>query len=96
MEKKNDFIEIQGAKAQIGYEIIVKNNSEKDYDSEEYYKFGEETGNIIKIKPEKVYDYLDGTVLDSEKQAENGNWKVVSKEEYNNKYVSPTIVEKYL
>ena len=86
---------IQGAKAQIGYEIIVKNNSEKDYDSEEYYKFGEETGNVITIKPEKVYDYLDGTVLDSEKQAENGNWKVVSKEEYNNKYVSPTIVEKY-
>ena len=86
---------IQGAKVQIGYEIIVKNNSEKDYDSEEYYKFGTEKGNVITIKPEGVYDYLDGTVLDPEKQAENGNWKVVSKEEYNNKYVSPTIVEKY-
>lgn len=84
---------IQGAKVQVGYEINVINNSEKDYDSKEYYLYGDEVGNVITTTPTGVYDYLDGMTLDTEKN--NGKWQVVSKEEYNRTYESPTIVEEY-
>lgn len=84
---------IQGAKAQIGYEIKVSNNSELDYDTENYYKYGTDRNNIITITPAGVYDYLDGTVIDSEK--DKGQWEVISKEEYNAKYPGETITEKY-
>lgn len=85
---------IQGATVQIEYTIKVENNSEVDYDSENYYKYGIKEGNVIQMKPEGVYDYLDSQMtLDETK--DNGNWKVVSKEEYNQKYASPTIIENY-
>lgn len=84
---------IQGAKVQVGYEISVINKSEKDYDSKEYYLYGDEVGNVITITPTGVYDYLDGMALDTEK--DNGKWQVISKEEYNRTYESPTIVEEY-
>ena len=99
-ENSNGFVKaeidnelIQGATIQIEYTISVVNNGEKDYDSEEYYKYGIETGNIIKVTPAGVYDYLDNEMgLDSDKSQE---WEVVSTEEYNNKYQSPTVVETY-
>lgn len=85
---------IQGATTQIEYEVTVNNNSEKDYDSEEYYKYGDIKGNIITITPTGVYDYLDSTMtLDTTK--DNVKWEVVSKEVYDNKYQGDTIVESY-
>ena len=86
---------------QIGYEISVRNNSEKEYITENFYKYGIEGSKdeLIKIKPEGVYDYLDGTVMQLEDQStdtvKNGTWEVVSKEEYNKKYEGPTLVEKH-
>ena len=86
---------------QIGYEISVINNSEKEYITETFYKYGIEgtRDELIKIKPEGVYDYLDGTVMQAEDQStdtvKNGTWEVVSKEEYNKKYEGPTLVEKH-
>jgi len=86
---------------QIGYEISVINNSEKEYITEDFYKYGIEgtRDELIKIKPEGVYDYLDGTVMQAEDQStdtvKNGTWEVVSKEEYNKKYEGPTLVEKH-
>ena len=66
---------------------MVKNNSELDYDSEEYYLYGTpgKESEIIKITPTGVYDYLDSEMaLDTTK--DNGKWEVVAKDSYNNKY----------
>ena len=84
---------IQGAKAQVGYEIKVSNNGELDYDNENYYKYGTDRTNVITITPTGVYDYLDGMVVDAD--ADNSNWTVVSREEYNAKYPGETITEEY-
>lgn len=103
---KNGFIKleldnelIQGATLQVEYTIVVKNNSELDYNTKDYYLYGipGTEDDIICIKPEGVYDYLDSEMaLDTTK--DNSNWSVVSREEYNNKYEYPdkeTIVESY-
>ena len=87
---------LQGAKIQVEYTISVANNSELDYDSERYYKFGEISGNKITIKPEGVYDYLEGSVLDSEKATENSGWVEKSRTEYNNETSNTTIMDQYL
>lgn len=87
---------IQGATVQVEYEIVVKNNSELDYDTEDYYLYGTpgKESDIIKITPTGVYDYLDSEMaLDTTK--DNGNWEVVSKDSYNNKYSTGTITESY-
>lgn len=85
---------IQGANIQIEYTIQVANKSELDYDSEKYYIYGIEEGNKIQIKPEGVYDYLDSQmVLDTNK--DNGNWEVVSRNDYDTTYTSPTMIETY-
>lgn len=87
---------IQGATVQVEYTIVVKNNSELDYNTKDYYLYGipGTEDDIICIKPEGVYDYLDSEMaLDTTK--DNSNWSVV---EYNNKYEYPdkeTIVESY-
>ena len=91
---------MSSTEVKIGYEISVKNNSEKEYITENFYKYGVEgnKGELIKIKPEGVYDYLNGTDMRLEEQStdivNNGRWEVVSKEEYNRKYEKPTLVEK--
>ncbi|HAB67241.1 MAG TPA: hypothetical protein DCE23_07730, partial [Firmicutes bacterium] len=64
---------IQGAQLEVTYKIIVSNNSEIDYHSEEYYVYGpgygEREDDLIKQKTSGVYDYLDKTMsFDSEKQ----------------------------
>lgn len=90
---------IQGATVQVEYTIVVKNNSELDYNTKDYYLYGipGTEDDIICIKPEGVYDYLDSEMaLDTTK--DNSNWSVVSREEYNNRYEYPdkeTIVESY-
>ncbi len=87
---------IQGATVQVEYEIVVKNNSELDYDTEDYYLYGTpgKESDIIKITPTGVYDYLDSEMaLDTTK--DNGNWEVVSKDSYNNEYSTGTITESY-
>ena len=85
---------IQGATIQIEYNVTVENKSEKDYDSESYYKYGIETGHVITIKPAGVYDYLDSEMVLDETQ-DNGNWEIISKEDYQTTYPSATIIESY-
>ena len=54
---------IAGATLDIGYEIKFTNESELDYMTEEYYKYGrvpKDTDKyVVKLKPSIVYDYLD-------------------------------------
>ena len=67
---------IQGAKVEVVYEIKATNNSELDYDSEEFYKYGKQTGNKITIKPSAIIDYLDKNW--SFEQEKNTDWTVKS------------------
>ena len=91
---------IQGSTIEIGYEIIVKNNSEVDYDSPNYYKYGYKEGNIVTIKP-KVYDYLEINEIEDivEEKNENGGWTTIKPEKYEEDIAGykakRTIIENY-
>ena len=50
---------IQGATAEVTYAIKSINNSELDYLSENYYKYGIIEGKVVTITPSAVVDYLD-------------------------------------
>ena len=50
---------IQGATAEVEYEIKSTNNSEIEYLSEEYYLYGEQNGNVVTMTPSGIIDYLD-------------------------------------
>lgn len=83
---------------EIEYTITVANSSELDYDSEEYYKYGDKVGNIIRLKPVGVYDYLDKEIaLNEDKKVENSKWTKVEPTVYtetiNN---TPTIIDEHL
>ena len=92
---------MQGSKIYIKYKITVKNKSEVDYNSENYYLYGKlkntENANelMIKLKPTNVYDYYDDdmTYIDADN---NGKWKLVNYSDYNNVQVnqSDTLIEK--
>ena len=94
---------IQGATAEITYEIKVLNKSEKDYDSENYYLYGElateetEENTMIKLKPTGVYDYYDKEL--SFNTSDNNGWEIIQdihtfNEKINNKEY--TLIEKAL
>ena len=50
---------IQGATLEVGYEFIATNNSELDYLSENFYKYGIVEGEVVKISGTGIIDYLD-------------------------------------
>lgn len=55
---------IEGAKVEATYEIKVTNVSEKDYDSPNYYLYGNKKGaQLIKNSVTGVIDYLDGKIV---------------------------------
>ena len=89
---------IQGSTIEIGYKITVKNNSELDYDSESFYHYGtladpSTYGNIIKLKPEKLYDYLDSKLTIDTNKEENKTWVVKPASEITSEPV--TLTEEY-
>ncbi len=70
---------IQGATAEIGYEIKFINNSEVDYMSENYYKYGKEEGSKVTLTPSAVVDYLDKKLgFDA---SLNSDWKQITTED---------------
>lgn len=70
---------IQGATAEIGYEIKFINNSEVDYMSENYYKYGKEEGSKVTLTPLAVVDYLDKKLgFDA---SLNSDWKQITTED---------------
>ena len=50
---------IQGATLQVGYEFRATNNSELDYLSENFYKYGIIEGDVVTINATGIIDYLD-------------------------------------
>ena len=98
---------IQGSTIEIGYEIIVKNNSEVDYDSETYYKYGvlssgeSPEDKIITITPTRVYDYLDKSMVMDKNDTKNNGWTTIEDSNKINTTTDstttvPTILENYL
>lgn len=67
---------IEGAKIDVTYEITIKNISELEYISEEYYKFGKPTGDLVKLKP-SIIDYLDENLIITDKETSD-KWKKLS------------------
>ena len=77
---------IQGSTIEIGYEIIVKNNSELDYDTKDYYLYGTpgKESEIIKITPTGVYDYLDKSMVLDKENEKNSGWTTMEQTNYEN------------
>lgn len=65
---------IQGAVVEVGYAITATNNSELDYVSERFYKYGIAEGNKVTMSPTAIVDYLDKDwAFDADK---NKDWQV--------------------
>ena len=72
---------IQGTTIEVGYEMKATNNSELDYLSENYYKYGIVEGDVVTITPTGVIDYLDKEwAFDKEN---NEAWEVLQKDDLN-------------
>lgn len=72
---------IEGATLEVGYEIKFINNSELDYMSERYYKYGIQEGNVVTLTPSAVVDYLDKNL--GFEQDKNSDWKQITVENLN-------------
>ena len=70
---------IQGSTLEIGYEITVTNNSEIEYMSENYYKYGMIEGDVVTITPSAIVDYLD--VDWSFDQTNNPDWEKIQQDD---------------
>ncbi len=70
---------IEGARVEIGYEIKASNNSELDYISEDFYKYGIVSGDPITITPSGIVDYLDSD-WDFDASS-NTAWEAVDKDD---------------
>ena len=71
-EMDNELIE--GATIELTYKITVKNTGEKDYMSKEYYLYGTNKNDPVKLKPTQILDYVNGNV--NLGQLANGNNKI--------------------
>ena len=84
---------VQGAKLYLTYEITLKNISEKDYESKEYYLYGtdKDENKIIKLELKNVYDYFDNE-LSFDTNSSN-EWKVQTLIDYNKENDGSTMYE---
>ncbi|MCI8654317.1 MAG: hypothetical protein HFJ48_00345 [Clostridia bacterium] len=81
---------LHGATLELEYTIGVKNISEIDYDSDEYYFYGTKQGQVKTITINKLVDYLDAEmVLDEMKNDED--WEKIALDKLvpeNSQYIS--------
>ena len=85
-DPKNGFVRveldnelIQGSTLEVSYEIKATNESEVDYLSEDFYKYGKVEGPVVTITPSAIIDYLDKDwAFDQDK---NTAWSVKTLEE---------------
>ena len=92
---------IQGATLKATYEIKIVNNSEIDYISENYYKYGIEEGPKATLIPSVVVDFLDRkTGFDQEN---NPDWQYATEQDVkdlnvskidNNQYINSALLLK--
>lgn len=77
---------VQGSQIEAGYKITATNNSELDYLSKDYYKYGTITGKVVTMTAKGIVDYLD-TDWGYDK-AKNTAWTELTLEE-----LKPKVVE---
>lgn len=71
---------IQGAVLEARYEMEFYNKSELDYNTPEYYWFGEVNKEaLVKIIPARIIDYLDSSW--SFEESKNQGWKVLTEDD---------------
>ena len=85
---------LQGSKAELTYEITVKNTGELDYTSDKYYYYGNSQGaEKIRVSAKSVLDYVDSALMvmdDNFKQsnieyAKDVNARHINEEDYLNR-----------
>lgn len=70
---------IQGSVLEARYEMEFYNKSELDYNTPEYYWYGEVNKDaLVKITPARIIDYLDSSW--SFEESKNQGWKVLTEE----------------
>lgn len=86
-EMDNELIE--GATLEVGYLITYVNKSEKDYMTENYYKYGNKVAvndkDLVTLTPYGVVDYLDNN-LSFDVNKNNSKWKLTTKNDIEDYY----------
>lgn len=68
---------LHGATLELEYTITVKNTSEVDYDSQEYYYYGVREGQIKTITINNLADYMDSEMV-FDKEKNNQDWDITT------------------
>lgn len=66
---------IQGSRIEVKYTISVTNNSEIDYNTESYYKYGTRGSNPISLRINSIVDYMDDA-LETYYNENSSDWKL--------------------
>ncbi len=85
IEADNDII--QGATLEIGYTINIANNSEKDYNTAEYYRYGtiKSGDKPVELTVNTVVDYVDQNLPSTyTNSVSNGNWYLATEQQIKN------------
>ena len=74
---------IQGATLMAEYDLKIRNASEVEYQTQEFYMYGKGNGEdaekLVTLQPGLIIDYLDNNV--SNEIEENEDWKIISERE---------------
>ena len=76
---------IHGSTLELGYKIKAINNSELDYTTESFYKYGIEgtKDERVKLSPQEILDYVDNNLIYT--KDDNSKWNIINKGDYTNK-----------
>ena len=76
---------IHGSTLELGYKIKAINNSELDYTTENFYKYGIEgtKDERVKLSPQEILDYVDNNLIYT--KDDNSKWNIINKGDYTNK-----------
>ncbi len=91
---------IQGSTLKVTYKFIITNNSELDYNDENFYKYGiipreGEEEKRVTLTPNSVIDYIDKNFpVDSFAEKEDTNWSKIQDKESVNTLISQGLINR--
>lgn len=92
VEIKSEFL--QSGTLEVEYTISVRNTSEIDYDSSNYYYYGIKEGPIKTVTINKLVDYMDSEIV-YDQDANADNWEIIELEQLRpgsgDKYISEEV-----
>ena len=79
--------------AQVGYKVAIRNTSEQDYDSKDYYLYGtdKDDSKVVTLKAVGIYDYLGGLQASVDL---NNDWKVLQLDEAKTETITQLMSER--